>query len=465
MDRVKLEDAEPLLPAIKLESAEPSVSEIKLEAHNIILKLKTQPSYSNHGIDDAPSPPVSSQITAQSSTNNFIDLTLSPTPLPQPKPTRHHFKQEKTPLRVIDLCMPSPSPSPPPPLRLLSPSLSDSDSDRGGPEEPANRPESAASDDNFNRYQEKLAADGVRPTVEIGSVFPSWEVARNAVFAAQEQVSFRWHIAQSKQTPAGLKKKVTLQCQQYYEHKPVHSADIDPGNFRESKSVQCGCMAHVNVNRLASTGLQYITLADFNHTHNQELPPGSQAPVHPTQAQKDLVVNFVSTIDANFNRTQIAAILNATSPTNPLEPRQISNLINEARAQQARDIKTLGGDVASILANLQQLKDEDPQWTFDIRLDSTQCMVVLWWQSPTQAELTQCYSDVLLNDNTYNHNQYGYPLNIGIGIDNFGHSWNLWYCFQECEDIETHVWVLQRHIQSSSVPSQVFISDRHLFLA
>jgi hypothetical protein len=87
MDRVKLEDAEPLLPAIKLESAEPSVSEIKLEAHDIILKLKTQPPYSDHGIDDAPSPPVSSQITAQSSTNNFIDLTLSPTPPPQPKPT------------------------------------------------------------------------------------------------------------------------------------------------------------------------------------------------------------------------------------------------------------------------------------------------------------------------------------------------------------------------------------------
>lgn len=103
-------------------------------------------------------------------------------------------------------------------------------------------------------------------------------------------------------------------------------------------------------------------------------------------------------------------------------------------------------------------------------------MIALWWQSPTQAELTRRYSDILLNDNTYCRNQYGYPLDIGksscylaalltqsspgIVIDNFGKTRNAWYSIHRSEDTETHNWVLRNHLRSAGRPPEVFGSDR-----
>lgn len=53
------------------------------------------------------------------------------------------------------------------------------------------------------------------------------------------------------------------------------------------------------------------------------------------------------------------------------------------------------------------------------------------------------------------------PLNIGIFIDNYGHSHNGWYAFQSHEDIAMHSWVFKCHIESAINPLELLMSDCH----
>ena len=148
-------------------------------------------------------------------------------------------------------------------------------------------------------------------------------------------------------------------------------------------------------------------------------------------------------------------------PHHPLEARQITNIINQARKNAREDVERLGGDVNAVLTDLRQRNEAGEGWSYHIRLDDSQTLVALWWQSNAQARLGKRYSDILLNDNSYNRNQYGYPLNIGIAIDGFGVSRNIWYSFHATEDLETHAWVYQRHLESTGCEPDVLYTDRH----
>ena len=125
-----------------------------------------------------------------------------------------------------------------------------------------------------------------------------------------------------------------------------------------------------------------------------------------------------------FTRGQIATVLQSRTngSSSILEPRQISNIINDARSKARAEVGSLGGDFAAIIANL-----EDKSWLHFLKLNEEQVVTGIWWQSPLQGELCQRYGEILINDNTYARNQNGYPLNIGIIIDGHGCSRNAWY--------------------------------------
>lgn len=244
----------------------------------------------------------------------------------------------------------------------------------------------------------------------------------------------------------------------YQEHQPTHSLEVDPSDHRQGKSAKTGCTAHINLVHQPS-GVWLVTVVDLNHNHDCQLPPGGIAPRPASQAQRDLVNQYSSY--GKFSHDHISKMLLDKFPDHPLEPRQVTNLINASRRDARQEIEALGGDVSAILASLREKADREHGWVFDLRLDENQTVIGLWWQSPTQAELTQRYHDILINDNTYNRNQYGYPLNIGIVVDNFGKSRNIWYAFHRTEDTATHTWIFQRHLESAGRPPEVVISDRH----
>ena len=54
----------------------------------------------------------------------------------------------------------------------------------------------------------------------------------------------------------------------------------------------------------------------------------------------------------NFGWDHIIEMLKNTNPDQPLEQRQVSNMIDRAPCKAQEEVKLLGGDVASILAAL-----------------------------------------------------------------------------------------------------------------
>lgn len=295
---------------------------------------------------------------------------------------------------------------------------------------------------------------------QVGSVYGSLQDAEDEVFERERRLGHTWKKAQMKRDPdSGSIKKQTLRCNHYDIHKPTHSISIDPSDHRKGKTIKTGCLAHVNVN--LSNGLWRITLVQWDHNHAPQIPPGGTAPRPPTKAQRDVVAQFSA---QNFSRQHLGPILNERFPNHRLEPRQITNMLNSARKDARNEVTSLGGDVSAILSHLQAKSQEEHGWKYHLKLDDDQVLIGLWWQSPKQARLTKRYYDVLITDNSYNRNQYGYPLDIGIIIDDAGKSRNAWYAFHRSESTAMHVWVFQCHLDSAGTPPDVIASDRHASL-
>ena len=110
--------------------------------------------------------------------------------------------------------------------------------------------------------------------------------------------------------------------------------------------------------------------------------------------------------------------------------------MNAAHRNSCNEVNELGGDVNAVVSWLREHTDQD--WKYQLQIDDDQVVVGIWWQSPCQVELTRQYSDLLIFDDAYNRNNVGYALGIGIGIDNHGHSCNLWYVVHAQENINSY---------------------------
>ena len=295
--------------------------------------------------------------------------------------------------------------------------------------------------------------------VHVGSIYPSLEAAQEAIYAQENRLGHVWRRGQGTKHSNGSQKKMTFRCNHYHRPTPIHSHLIDPSDHRKGKSIKTDCMAHVNVNQIRHSTLWHVTFTDWNHNHEREIPIGGSIRRPATQEQRKLVTEL-ATSAGNFSRKQISNILsNRFSQT--LEPRQIGNIAAKARQEARNSVASLGGDIPAIIASLQKNTEDEHGWKYHLKLNDSQTVTGVWWQSPLQAELTKRFSDILINDNTYNRNNTGYPLNIGVVIDNTGSSRNAWYALHATEDLGHHNWVMRCHLDSTgNVHPEVFASDR-----
>ncbi|KAF9470976.1 hypothetical protein BDN70DRAFT_939288 [Pholiota conissans] len=207
------------------------------------------------------------------------------------------------------------------------------------------------------------------------------------------------------------------------------------------------------------------TMSNWVHNHSPEIPPGGSAPRRPTQEEKKSIGILATNNLQHFSRSHVAETLKAQHAGNlnfsVLEPRQISNIMNKARQEAHEEINQHGGDFQAIINSLQEQNIACPGWQFFFKLDSQSVLKSIFWQTPTQVEIAIRYGDVLINDNTHGRNNVGWPLNIGIVVDGFGHSRNIWYAVHETEALDQHSWVLECHLNTAGYPPTTFISDRH----
>ncbi|KAF7354194.1 hypothetical protein MVEN_01107100 [Mycena venus] len=292
--------------------------------------------------------------------------------------------------------------------------------------------------------------------IQVGNIYDSLKAGERAISQEEEALGHKWIRSQVRiDEKTGAVRRHTLRCNRYRDPKETHNMDIDPSDHRQGKSGRTNCKAHVNL--VAMPGGQWrISVADLAHNHEPHVPEGGSVQRPPTANQRAVAERF-----SDFSRKQLTDVLGSQFPNNTLEPRQISNMRNQARREAHAEIDRLGGDVQSILASLEELSSTEPGWTYSVQTDHNNVVTALWWQSPEQARLTGRYTDILINDNSYNRNDKQYPLSIGIVIDSHGRSRNAWYAFQKKEDTESFAWVLRCHLRATGdIHPELFVSDR-----
>ncbi|TEB18476.1 hypothetical protein FA13DRAFT_1580842, partial [Coprinellus micaceus] len=194
-----------------------------------------------------------------------------------------------------------------------------------------------------------LAARHIQPAPaapQLNQIYSTIGAAVNAVLTQQRRLGHIWRKGQSKQGDGGLK-KLTLRCNHYSTHVPCHLSTVDPSDHRKGRSIKTNCFAHVNINRVRETGDFRITFIDCTHNHPPEIPEGGEARSRPTEEQKALIKELATTTGQSFSRSQIGQVLKASSGK-PLEPRQITNVMNESRKEAREETRSLGGDFQAI---------------------------------------------------------------------------------------------------------------------
>ena len=293
--------------------------------------------------------------------------------------------------------------------------------------------------------------------------FASLNDAVEAVYTEEESFGHKWVKGQTKRGSGGDIRRITLRCNHYRLPTECYSTSIDPSNHRQGKSSKTDCKAHVNIIRDLESGQWMFNVPNWAHNHPPDIPSGGHASRPPTKAIRAAITAITST--TNIGRSDVSKLIQQHPEydhKHPLEPRQISNVLNAARRTAREEVRSLGGDVNAIVTWLRAHTDEG--WNYRLQIDDHQVVTGIWWQSPLQVELSRRYSDILIYDDAYNRNNVGYPLGIGIGIDNHAQSRNIWYVVHARENIPSYIWVLQAHLETTEIPPEIFASDRHLAL-
>lgn len=220
--------------------------------------------------------------------------------------------------------------------------------------------------------------------------------------------------------------------------------------------MKTGCRAHVNWTY--RHGIWTATTIILQHNHAPPVPPGGRVPHPPTAAQREFIQKVMEI--PKIRAPQVRAMADQEFPDHKLDPRQIRNVMYEVHRRATEDMDRLGGDFASIYASCEAALETDPGFIRRTELDANLRPVYLFWANGEQAALAREHSDVLVVDGTYNTNKYGFTLTIGIVVDGFGHSRNVWYCIHQRDDQPTMNQMMRHHLLVALRSPDLVASDR-----
>ncbi|KIO20037.1 hypothetical protein M407DRAFT_30297 [Tulasnella calospora MUT 4182] len=195
-----------------------------------------------------------------------------------------------------------------------------------------------------------------------GREYDTLELAEAAVKLDAEEHGFIMVRGQSIKEEDGTIRKRTMRCKCYRQPVEYHDLSLHPSDHREGKSFRTGCFAHVNIRRVNGSPSFYLSLVDTSHNHLRTLPLGGHAQSRPTEQQRQFIAKYAE--HGGFSRQQMLHMLETEGIGHQLEPRQMTNVINQSRRDAQAEIQALGGDIAAVIAALEEKQREDPRWQY-----------------------------------------------------------------------------------------------------
>ena len=168
--------------------------------------------------------------------------------------------------------------------------------------------------------------------------FPFLDAAIIAVCNEEESLGHKWVKGQMKKM-GGEVRRITMRCNHYRLPTEQHSVAIDPANHHQGRSNKMDCRAHVSIIREPESDLWMLNVPDWVHNHALEIPLGGNASRPPTKKLQEVISTIATT--TNLDRKDISTLIKQNpeyDSKHPLEPRQITNIVNTARCNARNEV-------------------------------------------------------------------------------------------------------------------------------
>nr|DAD38196.1 TPA_asm: hypothetical protein HUJ06_008837 [Nelumbo nucifera] len=274
----------------------------------------------------------------------------------------------------------------------------------------------------------------------IGQRFVSQDAAYEfyCSFAKQCGFSIRRHRTRGKD---GVGRGITRRdftCHRggYPQIKPSDDGKLQ----RNRKSSRCGCQAYMRIVKRADFDVPEWRITGFSNVHNHELLKSNEVRLLPAYC----------TISAD-DKSRICMFAKAEI--------DVRNLLQSFRNVD-RD-----NDAIDLLAMCKNIKDEDPDFKYDFKIDAHNRLEHIAWSYASSIRLYEAFGDAVVFDTTHRLDAYDMLLGIWIGLDNHGMN-----CFFGCvllrdENTQSFSWALKTFLgfMKGKAP-QTILTDQNMWL-
>lgn len=322
------------------------------------------------------------------------------------------------------------------PLDIPNSDLFDISSDSGLLEiddisEPDNMDLLVSSSNSVNNYQYNLT---------VGDCFDDWSSVDRFMHQYCFERGFGYQIFRSDKDPndPNIIRRKSFRCSSGNTYKP--RKEIDHTLHRLRGTMKSDCKWHCNFTFPKST--QQIKCTTLEDEHNHEINPNQVS--HIISRYRRLSEGMIQDLKF-FLKCQVAPItqleiLKNKYPEHVFHKQDVYNAIYKLRQNN----NSGSSDTTLLLDVLFEKISQDPRWKVFIRhAGKERRLSGIFWMSPSQQELYQRFSDVVLNDNTCKTNKYNMYLSVFLIRDNYGRFRNVANALVEDELASTYIWILQ----------------------
>ncbi|KAG9459565.1 hypothetical protein H6P81_004073 [Aristolochia fimbriata] len=299
----------------------------------------------------------------------------------------------------------------------------------------------------------------------IGQRFVSQDAAYEfyCSFAKQCGFSIRRHRTRGKD---GVGRGITRRdftCHRggYPQIKPSDESKLQ----RNRKSSRCGCQAYMRIVKRADFDVPEWRITGFSNVHNHELLKSNEVRLLPAYCtisadDKSRICMFAK---AGMSVRQMLRLMELEKGVKlgclPFTEIDVRNLLQSFRNVD-RD-----NDAIDLLTMCKKLKDEDPNFKYDFKIDAHNRLEHIAWSYASSVRLYETFGDAVVFDTTHRVEPYDMLLGIWIGVDNHGMN-----CFFGCvllrdENMQSFSWALKTFLgfMKGKAP-QTLLTDQNMWL-
>ncbi|XP_050372724.1 protein FAR1-RELATED SEQUENCE 11-like isoform X2 [Argentina anserina] len=302
----------------------------------------------------------------------------------------------------------------------------------------------------------------------VGQRFSSQDAAYEFYcgFALQCGFSIRRHRTRGKD---GVGKGVTRRdftCHRggYPQVKPSEDGKMQ----RNRKSSRCGCKAYMRIVKRTEFDAPEWRVTGFSNVHNHELLRSNEVSLFPASCSisPDDMSRICMYAKAGMSERQMLRLMELEKGVKlgclSFTEIDVRNLLQSFRNVH-RDRPD--GDAIDLLAMCKKMKDENPDFRYDFKIDGHNRLEHIAWSYGSSIRLYEEFGDAVVFDTTYRLDAYDMLLGIWLGVNNHGMT-----CFFGCvllrdENMQSFFWALKtfRGFMKGKTP-QTILTDHNMWL-